>query len=208
MLGGFGWGVLKFVRASVDTASYFQHLSFPMFLLAGFGLYWIQLMILAVILLFSSAVRGSFPVLLLTLCFYFICFGLPVVREAIKQKIERGENSRSVDILLQGLTVLFPDFSWLDFKTLVASNEPSPETLQILNPFLLSFLYIAIVLWLACSIYKRRDLQWSGYVHYCYAEQSCFIAGFLPCRNNGLNARMIPSIWPCLQVFIKSLLVI
>ncbi|MDP3695081.1 MAG: hypothetical protein Q8R42_03075, partial [Desulfocapsaceae bacterium] len=75
ILGGLGWGVLKLIKGSVG-ASYFQNLSFPFFLLAGTGLYWIQLMILAVILLFSSAVRGSFPVLLLTLCYYFICSGL------------------------------------------------------------------------------------------------------------------------------------
>ena len=120
ILGGLGWGVLNFIKGSVGAA-YFQHLSLPFFFLAGAGLYWIQLMILAVILLFSSAVRGSFPVLLLTLCYYFICTGLPVVRESFKQKM-RCRSSQFLDILLKWLTALFPDFSWLDFKTLVASS--------------------------------------------------------------------------------------
>ena len=159
ILGGLGWGILNLVRDSVDAASYFQHLSLPFFLLAGAGLYWIQLTILAVILLFSSAVRGSFPVLLLTLCYFFICSGLPVVRESLKQKMVHGAQHRSTDAFLQGLTALFPDFSWLDFKTLVASIDPAPVISHLALPFILSTLYIGIVLWLACVIYERRDLQ-------------------------------------------------
>lgn len=159
ILGGLGWGVLNFIRGSVDAVSYFQHLSLPFFLLAGAGLYWIQLTILAVILLFSSAVRGSFPVLLLTLCYFFICSGLPVVRESFKQKMMHGEGNQTLDSLLQGLTAFFPDFSWLDFKTLVASRDPVPALSHLAMPFALSTLYVVIVLWLACVIYERRDLQ-------------------------------------------------
>lgn len=158
ILGVMGWGVLNLIRNSVNAAAYFQHLSFSFFLLAGAGLYWIELMILAIILLFSSAVRGSFPVLLLTLCYYFICSGLPVVRESFKQKIAHGSD-QFLDGLLKWLTALFPDFSWLDFKTLVASSDSAPAVLQLILPFALSTLYIVIVLWLSCVIYKRRDLQ-------------------------------------------------
>lgn len=156
ILGGLGWGVLTFIKSSV-AETYFEHLSFPFFLLAGTGLYWIQLMILAIILLLSSAVRGSFPVLLLTLCYYFICSGLPVVRESIKQK--PGAASQFLDTLLKWLTALFPDFSWLDFKTLAASSDLAPAASQLTLSFALSTLYIVIVLWLACIIYERRDLQ-------------------------------------------------
>lgn len=157
ILGGIGWGVLNFIRNSVEN--YFQHLSFLFFLLASVGMYWIQLIMLAIILLFSSAVRGSFLVLLLTLCYYFICSGLPVVRESFKQKMIHGTWSHALDTLLQGLTAFFPDFSWLDFKTLVASSDPAPNISHMTLPFVLSTLYVVIVLWLACVIYKRRDLQ-------------------------------------------------
>ena len=158
ILGTMGWIILKLIRGSVDASSYFQHLSFSFFILAGLGLYWIQLTILSIILLFSSAVRGGFPVLLLTLCYYFICSGLPVVRESFKQQIARGTGYRPVGSLLKGLTAFFPDFSWLDFKTFVASADPVPATAQLTLPFALSTLYIMIVLWRACSIYERRDL--------------------------------------------------
>lgn len=158
ILGGLGWLVLNCIRGSVDSASYFQHLSFSFYFLTGAGLYWIQLMLLAVILLFSSAVRGSFPVLLLTLCYYFICTGLPVVRESFQQK-GGADAGQTLASLLKWLTAVFPDFSWLDFKTLVASNDTAPLASQILLPFGLSTLYIFIVLWLACLIYTRRDLQ-------------------------------------------------
>lgn len=157
ILGGMSWGVLNIIRGSVDAASYFQHLSLPFFLLAGAGLFWIQMMILAIILLFSSVMRGSFPVLLLTLCYYFICSGLPVVRESIKQKT--GTATQFLDSLLKWLTAIFPDFSWLDFKTLAASSDAVPAISQLALPFALATLYIVIVLWLACAIYERRDLQ-------------------------------------------------
>ncbi len=157
ILGGLGWTMLNFIRGSVDAASYFQHLSLPFFLLAAAGLFWIQLMILAVILLFSSAVRGSFPVLLLTLCYYFICTGLPVVRESFKQK--SAASGQFVDALCKWLTTIFPDFSWLDFKTLAASSDAIPLPAQLALPFIQATIYIVIVLWLACAIYQRRDLQ-------------------------------------------------
>jgi len=156
ILGGLGWGVLNFIKSSVSI-TYFENLSLPFFLLAAAGLFWIQLMILAVILLFSSAVRGSFPVLLLTLCYYLICTGLPVVRESFKQK--NAASGQLVDALCKWLTTIFPDFSWLDFKTLAASSDAIPLPAQLALPFVQATLYIVIVLWLACAIYKRRDLQ-------------------------------------------------
>lgn len=158
ILGTMGWIVLKFIRSSVDASSYFQHLSFSYFILACVGLYWIQMVILSIIILFSGAVRGGFPVLLLTLCYYFICSGLPVVRESFKQQVAHGAGHQSLGTLLKGLTAIFPDFSWLDFKTLVASSDPVPITSQLTLPFALSTIYIVIVLWLACAIYERRDL--------------------------------------------------
>jgi ABC-type transport system involved in multi-copper enzyme maturation permease subunit len=157
ILGAMSWGILNVIRSSVSEV-YFQHLSLPFFLVAAFGLYWIQLLLLSVILLFSSVIRGSFPVLLLSLCYYFICTGLPVVRESIRQK-SSAEMSQPLSTLLQWLTAIFPDFSWLDFKTLAASSDQAPPLLEIGQPFFLSALYISIVLWLACLVYKRRDLQ-------------------------------------------------
>lgn len=157
ILGALGWGVLNIIKGSVGIA-YFENLSLYFFLLAVAGLFWIQMMILAVILLFSSAVRGSFPVLLLTLCYYFICTGLPVVRESFRQKIS-ADSTQVLGYLLKWLSAIFPDFSWLDFKTLVASSETIPLPAQLVLPFFQATLYIAIALWLACSIYKRRDLQ-------------------------------------------------
>ena len=157
ILGCLSFIILHFIKNSV-AVTYFEHLSFFFFLLTGVGLYWIQLIILAIILLLSSAVRGSFPVLLLTLCYYFICSGLPVVRESVKQKPDAANHS--LYTILKLLTALFPDFSWLDFKTLVASStDIIPIASHLALSFSLSTLYIIIILWLACTIYQRRDLQ-------------------------------------------------
>ncbi|KJS01774.1 MAG: hypothetical protein VR65_07580 [Desulfobulbaceae bacterium BRH_c16a] len=157
ILGALGWGVLNIIKGSVGEAS-FENLSLPFFLLAAAGLLWIQMMILAIILLFSSAVRGSFPVLLLTLCYYFICNGLPVVRESFQQNFTVGSD-QTFAFLLKWSTMIFPDLSWLDFKTLAVSSDHIPFSSQLALPFIQATLYITIVLWLSCSIYKRRDLQ-------------------------------------------------
>ncbi|MBM9603178.1 hypothetical protein [Desulfopila inferna] len=156
ILCGLGWLLLGLIKDSVQ-AVYFPRLSFSFFLLAGAGLYCIELIILSVILLFSSAVRGSFAVLLLTLCYYFICSGLPVVRASIKQ--ESGSEAGASDYLLGGLTALFPDFSRLDFKTLAVSTDLIPPVNQIVFSFGFSLFYIILILWLSCFIYTRRDLH-------------------------------------------------
>jgi ABC-type transport system involved in multi-copper enzyme maturation permease subunit len=157
VLGGICWGVLSFVKKSV-AIQYFEVISSYYFFLALAGLYAIQLMILAIILLFSSAIRGSLPVLLLTLCYYIICSALPVVRASLQNKIILGYND-SLDALLKWCSALFPDYSWLDFKSFVASNDPGPTLTQVSHSFIYSMLYLAIVLWLATAIYERRDLQ-------------------------------------------------
>lgn len=157
VLGIMGWLLLNYIKSSVG-AVYFVNLSLAFYMLALFGLYWIELTILAVILLISSVMRGSFPVLLLTLCYYSICTGLPVVRQSFKEKNIIGTNL-SLDPILTWATAFFPDFSWLDFKTLAASLDAIPVWSQILLPFVLLTLYISIVLWIACKIYEQRDLQ-------------------------------------------------
>ena len=156
ILALLGYGVLSLIQGSVK-AMYFQHLSLPHYLLSWVGLFATELMLLAVILLFSGLVRGGFPVLLLTVSYYFICTGLPVVREAFASRV--GAEGHGIDMLLKGLTGLFPDFSRFDFKALV-TREAGLAVLQPLAvDFLLLGLYLAIVLWAAALVYQRRDLQ-------------------------------------------------
>jgi len=157
LLATIGWIILNFVKNSVDP-SYFQHLSFSFFLLTTVGLYYIQLMILSVILFFSGAIRGSFPVLLLTLAYYLICNGLPVVREAVMLESEGNSQSGFYGIL-KWLTAIFPDFSMLDFKTYVISENLSWTMTDCILVFGQSTIYIIILLWFATILYQLRDLK-------------------------------------------------
>jgi Cu-processing system permease protein len=156
-LSTLGWGMLNFIKGSV-AEMYFRQLSLSFFILTGIGLYTIQLMILSVIILLSSAIRGSFPVLLLTLCYYLTCTGLPVVRQTITSAHTPDTNS-SLPTLLKILTGIFPDFSWFDFKTLVVASDHLPILPQIVLSFFLAAFYIVIILSTACLIYEQRDLQ-------------------------------------------------
>lgn len=156
ILSLLGYGVLNLIKGSVNPV-YFPHLSLPHYLLSWSGLFCTELMILAVIMLFSGLVRGGFPVLLLTVSYYFICTGLPVVREAFTGRTLEGGSSLAA--VLQGLTFFFPDFSRFDFKTLV-TTLPGEHIAQHLGVDLgLLMLYLSVVLWTAALIYQRRDLQ-------------------------------------------------
>jgi Cu-processing system permease protein len=157
VLGGLNWLILGSIRQAV-ASDHFQVLSLGYFLLAGVGLYWLHLMLLAVILFFSSAVRGSFPVLLLALCYSCICSGLPVVRESLREG-DLPAAGLSTAVVLKGLAAFFPDSAWLDFKSLATTTDLAPTAVQVGTAFALSSLYLGIVLWLACIIYQRRDLQ-------------------------------------------------
>lgn len=159
LLGLANWGILHVIRQGVEAFA-FPVLSLPWFLLAACGLYLVHLQLLAVILLFTSGVRGSFPVLLCTICYYFICTGLPVVRESLIGPASGGAGQTSMyTLLLQGLTALFPDASWLDFKNLAVSADPAPAAFNVGLAFTLAYLYILVVVGGACLIYERRDLQ-------------------------------------------------
>lgn len=158
LLAGLGLAALTLIRQTVEPV-YFSQFSLGMYVLAWLGLMAMELMILAVILLFSGLVRGSFPVMLISLAFYAICSGLPVVREAVGQRLAEDAGPAGLMSLLRGLTAVFPDFDRLDFKNLIAAADPVPSASLILINFGLTTAYVAIFLWLACLVYQRRDLQ-------------------------------------------------
>lgn len=157
VLGSIGWIVLTIIKKSLDPA-YFKYLSIYSYILTVIGLYCIELMILAVILFFSGVIRGKFPVLLLTVTYYFTCSGLPVVRQALRQQTAE-HSSLSIDTLLKWMTAIFPDFSRLDFKTFVVSGVTLPPIVNLVSIFGISIGYILITLWFSCLLYQHRDFQ-------------------------------------------------
>ena len=158
LLGGLGFGALLLIKQMVSPV-YFSHLGISAYLLAWLGLFAMQLLLLAMILLFSGLVRGSFPVLLTSLAYYAICLGLPVVRQAVAQQHAAGEEGGGLVLLLQGLTALFPDFNHLDFKYLIITGQALPEPSLLATSFSVAGLYVVLALGLACLVYQRRDLQ-------------------------------------------------
>ena len=157
ILGAIGWAILFGIRHSVDPA-YFAHFSTAYYALAWLGLFAMQLMMLAVIVLFSGLIRGGFAVLLVSLCFYLICSGLPVVRETVAQQ-PVGTGVSSGQRFLQGMTAIFPDFGRLDYKNAVVAEKPGADLRGVFTDFGLTISYLILTLWLACLVYRRRDLQ-------------------------------------------------
>jgi Cu-processing system permease protein len=156
-LSVLGWGTLMLIKNSVDPA-YFTHFSHIFFVINWLGLFAMELLMLAVIMLFSGLIRGGFPVLLVSLAYYLIASGLPVVREMSNQPTA-GADLSALQLLLKAMTSVFPDFSRLDFKNAVVSDIGIPHLSQLMTNFGLVTTYGILALWLACAIYRRRDLQ-------------------------------------------------
>jgi len=157
ILAAIGWGSLMLIM-QITGPDYFNYFSHAFYACSWMGLFAMELMTLAAIMFFSGLIRGAFPVLLTSLCFYLICSGLPVVREALAQRITGNSQNISAK-LLQGLTCFFPDFNQLDFKQTVVSLSNHPESFRIFLSFGLFLSYTALLLWIACAVYRRRDLQ-------------------------------------------------
>lgn len=156
LLAGAGYVVLVTIKGQIDPV-YFSHFSTSHYLLTWLGLSLIELTLLAVILLLSGLIRGSFTVLLLALSYYLICSGLPVVRETVLQN--SGSNPGFKGQFLAWLSALFPDFSVLDFKTYVITAQALPPLTVLSINFVTILVYAVLVLWLACFVYARKDLR-------------------------------------------------
>ena len=158
LLGTVAYATLIAIKGALDEV-YFPALSMAYFGLSWLGLLLMQFVLLGAILLFSGMVRGGGVVMLLSVAYYGICSGLPVVRASILQHVSQGEGSSTMALLLQGLTAIFPDFSRLDFKDFVISDAPITGWAGIGMNITASVLYVAIAVTLACVLYARRDLR-------------------------------------------------
>ncbi len=158
ILALLGWFTLMLIRHLV-AVEYFVHFSSGFYLLTWVGLLFLELVILSAIMLFSSMIRGGFPVLLMSVSFYAICSGLPVVRETAAQQSANSGSHDFISLVLQILTIFFPDFDRLDFKNFIVLNNFLPEAGTLLINFGLIAAYIVMLLWTASALYNRRDLQ-------------------------------------------------
>jgi len=157
LLAGLALAEIIWIKPIIGS-TYFPVFSITHFIITWLGLQLILCTLLGIVMLVSSAIRGAFPVMLITLAYSLICSGLPVVRESIAQK--SGDSLRGLEKILQGMNMLFPDFSTLDLKDTVLSNQSmeSLTGLPIWLPFSLIAMYLAIILLLSCFIYQRRDI--------------------------------------------------
>ena len=157
LMVGVGLLVLQAIKENVGPA-YFPYLSLGYYCFAFVALYLIELTLLAVVVFFSSVIRGSFPVMLLTLAYYFICTGLPVVRESVMQKVD-PESAGMLTVFFQVLNAIFPDFSRLDFKTMTIDESAIFLISNHLLALVVSSLYIIVLLWLATLAFRKKDIM-------------------------------------------------
>ena len=155
VLGTIGYGILSTIKNSVAPL-YFEHLSMLGYLLAWIGLYCIELMILSVIVIFSGLVRGGFPVLLITVAYFFICSGLPIVRTVFQTK---EADINFLQKFLKGMTFVFPDFGRFDLKKFAIEEKVIFGLQHLVADGFLLVTYTTIILCCAALVYQHRDLK-------------------------------------------------
>ena len=155
ILAIFSYTILVCIQDRVPL--YFSTLSVKYFILSYLGIFAIECMLLSVIIFFSSIMRGSFPVFIMTLGYYLTCNGLPVVRESLL--LHTSNEFFIKGQFLKWLTLVFPDFSHLAFKHYIISPDLTSSFNSILASFSYSVLYITVFLLLGSYIYQKRDLQ-------------------------------------------------
>jgi len=156
-LGFVAWGALTWIQTQLDV-QYFPTLNIAYFLLSVGGIMLMQMCVLAVVVLFCGVLRGSFLVLMMSIAYYAISSGIPVVLESLKQQVlHSGQDSLLLPVLTYA-GLFFPDFARLDFKDYVVMLDPPHISMNIMLDFGLGFLYVVIVLMLANRLYARRDL--------------------------------------------------
>jgi len=157
LLAALAMGEISWIKPMVGDV-YFPVFSTSHFIIAWLALQAILLTHLAIVMLVSAAIRGAFPVMLITLAYSLICSGLPVVRESLRQQVETS--AQGLDHILQGLSMFFPNFGVLDMKDAVLSHQSMGHliAMPVWLPFGLITVYMAIILFLTCIIYQRRDI--------------------------------------------------
>jgi len=157
LLAALAVGEIIWIKPEMGDA-YFPVFSVAHFILTWFALQAILLAHLAMVMLISAAIRGTFPVMLITLAYSLICSGLPVVRESLRQQTEAS--AQGLSHILQGMSMFFPDFGALDFKDSILSLQSIDSLIgmSVWIPFGLISIYMIIVLLLSCMIYERRDI--------------------------------------------------
>ncbi len=156
ILGLLGYVMITLFKDSYGF-SYFSHFSLFHYVISWVGLLSKELILLSVIVLFSALVRGGLPVLILTVAYYLICNGLPIVKQVFSAKEEQAYTILSV--ILTSLSAFFLDLSRFDFKSIVAQQEKTLSLQMIATEFCVFALFLFLVLWVATTIYEKRDLQ-------------------------------------------------
>ncbi len=150
---------ITWIRPNIGEA-YFPIFSTSHFMATWLALQLILLTHLGIVMLVSAAVRGAFPVMLITLAYSLICSGLPVVRESLHQNQHADASAHGLDSLLRGMGLFFPDFSKLDWKDSVLSHQSLQAIIGMPAwlPFGLIGIYLSVILFLACIVYQRQDI--------------------------------------------------
>ncbi len=160
LLGALAMGELAWAKSTIGE-TYFPIFSPIHFVEAWMGLQLMLLVFMAIVMLVSSVIRGAFPVMLVSLSYYLICSGLPVVRASLLPNPHHtGTGAQGLGSVLQTMGLLFPDFRSLDWKDAVLSHQHI-ETLigmPVWLPTGLMLVYLSIILLLSCMIYQRRDI--------------------------------------------------
>lgn len=140
--------------------NYFEAFSWPIFFWAVLFIA-LQLMLLCAIVVFFSAITtSSFITLIFSVACYLVGITLEEVIFYLKSQAAIGEviASAALQRLLEVVSWLLPNFAAFDFKT-EAAHGIALEWSRLAVSAGYGVCYVALVLWLASLIFKRREFN-------------------------------------------------
>ena len=153
VIGLLGLLSIFYIQGTVNDF-YFSNFSNHIYALALLENVIYCLGLLSFIFLASSLINSSFPLLLVSVSYYMICNGIPVIIDMISST---SGSLIAIDSL-HVLQFLFPDYSSLNITSLISNGNSSFSMYDECIKASYFIVYIITTLMLSVFIYKRKEL--------------------------------------------------
>lgn len=140
--------------------AYFEGLSWPIFLLAGFFILVKLAVVSAIVVLFTTLTTSSFITLIFSVCAYIVGQTIEDVVFYLKSGFssEEIQISETLRLTIEIFSYILPNLSAFDFQT-AAAHGLSITTGQFFFSLGYGFSYIVIILMIASLAFQRREFH-------------------------------------------------
>jgi len=151
------FAALSLLLIKLGHPKYFERFSWYLIGLSSLFTVLMLMLVTALSFLFASFTSTSFLTFILTVISYIIGMSLNDVKALVEAPQAVGITVSPVTVkVVQAAYYIFPNLSFFDIKTQAAHGLPVPAS-YIFGVVAYSFIYSAIVMTLACLIFRKKE---------------------------------------------------